>query len=68
MFTVRTDASKVALVALVELLRADGAERLLDVQWATEHLVRLGVEEVPRPRYLAQLSRALEVRLPARWD
>jgi len=67
MFTVRTDASKVALVALVELLRADGAERLLDVQWATEHLVRLGVEEVPRPRYLAQLSRALEVRLPARW-
>ena len=68
MFSRRTDASKVALVALVELLRADGVDgRLLDVQWATPHLTSLGVEEVPRPTYLARLRRALEVELPARW-
>jgi leucyl/phenylalanyl-tRNA---protein transferase len=68
MFSRRTDASKVALVALVELLRADGDDgRLLDVQWATPHLTSLGVEELPRPTYLARLRRALEVGLPARW-
>lgn len=68
MFSRRTDASKVALVALVELLIAAGGEdRLLDVQWATDHLVTLGVEEVPRPSYLARLSRALDLELPARW-
>lgn len=54
------DASKVALVALVEILRADGVEgRLLDVQWATPHLQSLGVAELPRRRYLELLERAL---------
>jgi leucyl/phenylalanyl-tRNA---protein transferase len=68
MFSRRTDASKVALVALVGMLRADGGEdRLLDVQWATAHLTSLGVEEVPRPTYLDRLTRALDVGLPARW-
>jgi leucyl/phenylalanyl-tRNA--protein transferase len=68
MFHRRTDASKVALVALVELLRSDREpERLLDVQWATPHLARLGVVEVPRATYLARLSGALDVALPARW-
>ena len=48
------DASKVALVALVELLSADGVpDRLLDVQWCTPHLATLGVVEVPRAEYLA---------------
>ena len=41
-FHVRTDASKVALAALVERLRAAGGERLLDVQWTTPHLRALG--------------------------
>jgi leucyl/phenylalanyl-tRNA---protein transferase len=60
------DASKVALVGLVELLLAagDAADRLLDVQWATEHLVSLGTVEVPRPDYLALLGRALELPDP----
>jgi leucyl/phenylalanyl-tRNA---protein transferase len=57
------DASKVALVALVELLREDGRPRLLDVQWATPHLARLGVVQVPRPEYAALLAEAL--RLPS---
>ncbi|WP_203433902.1 leucyl/phenylalanyl-tRNA--protein transferase [Jiangella asiatica] len=59
------DASKVALVALVELLRADGqVGRLLDVQWGTQHLESLGVVEIPRPEYLSRLRRALELPLP----
>jgi leucyl/phenylalanyl-tRNA--protein transferase len=55
------DASKVALVGLVELLvtAGDGAERLLDVQWATEHLVSLGAVAISRLEYLARLQRAL---------
>ncbi|MBO0692902.1 MAG: leucyl/phenylalanyl-tRNA--protein transferase [Acidimicrobiaceae bacterium] len=58
MFHRRTDASKVALVRLVERLRADGT-RLLDVQWATDHLRSLGAIEVPRERYHELLSDAL---------
>jgi leucyl/phenylalanyl-tRNA--protein transferase len=66
MFHVRTDASKVALVGLVELLRDDGdARRLLDVQWATPHLQTLGAVEVPRDEYLRRLAVALEAPLPA---
>ncbi|HKG48948.1 MAG TPA: leucyl/phenylalanyl-tRNA--protein transferase [Actinomycetales bacterium] len=60
------DASKVALVALVGLLREGGepTRRLLDVQWSTEHLARLGVVEVPRAEYLRRLRSALELPLP----
>jgi leucyl/phenylalanyl-tRNA---protein transferase len=58
MFSAATDASKVALVALVEWLNATGAT-LLDVQWKTDHLATLGVVEVPRAAYLALLQDAL---------
>ena len=58
MFHRRTDASKVALVALVERLRAIGAV-LLDVQWRTPHLESLGAVDVPRARYLELLADAL---------
>ena len=47
-FHVRTDASKVALAALVERLRAAGGERLLDVQWTTPHLRALGARDIAR--------------------
>jgi leucyl/phenylalanyl-tRNA--protein transferase len=63
MFHRATDASKVALVGLVELLRRSGAT-LLDVQWATPHLTSLGVVEIPRARYLALLRDALGVAAP----
>ena len=58
------DASKVALVGLVERLvagtdPATRADRLLDVQWSTPHLAGLGVVEVDRADYLAALARAL---------
>jgi len=69
MFHRARDASKVALVALVELLRADGeADRLLDVQWSTPHLAGLGVVEVSRRRYLRLLRRAVDLPLPAAFD
>ena len=65
MFHRARDASKVALVALVGILSDEYAdERLLDVQWRTDHLASLGVVEVPRRTYLARLRRALEVPLP----
>jgi leucyl/phenylalanyl-tRNA--protein transferase len=58
MFHVRRDASKVALMALVALMR-DSNMRLLDVQWRTDHLGSLGAIEVSREQYLAELARAL---------
>ena len=66
MFHHETDASKVALVALVELLARDGdSRRLLDVQWRTEHLASLGVVDVPRVEYLRRLRVALRCEAPA---
>ena len=61
MFHRERDASKVALVALVEAMRAGGA-RLLDVQWLTPHLASLGAVAVSRERYHQLLKSAL--RLP----
>jgi leucyl/phenylalanyl-tRNA--protein transferase len=58
-FHVRTDASKVALAALVERLRAAGGVRLLDVQWTTPHLATLGARDIARPEYLRRLAAAL---------
>ena len=58
MFHVETDASKVALVALVERLRAHGFG-LLDLQWVTPHLAQFGAVEIRRGRYLQQLEQAL---------
>jgi leucyl/phenylalanyl-tRNA---protein transferase len=60
------DASKVALVGLVDLLSDEhGPDRLLDVQWLTPHLESLGVVEIPRREYLVRLTRALDAPLPA---
>ena len=67
MFHRRTDASKVALVALVELLR-DGGAALLDVQWSTPHLTALGAVDIARPAYLERLAGALSLPLPAVFD
>jgi leucyl/phenylalanyl-tRNA--protein transferase len=61
-FHVRTDASKAAVAALVERLRAAGGPRLLDVQWTTPHLRTLGAVDVPRADYLERLRAA--ARLP----
>jgi leucyl/phenylalanyl-tRNA---protein transferase len=59
MFHRVTDASKAALVVLVERLRAGGGDRLLDVQWRTDHLASLGVVDLPRAAYLRRLPAAV---------
>ncbi len=61
MFHVGRDASKVAVVELVERLRAagDAGDRLFDVQWTTPHLRSLGAVDLPRPEYLQRLAAAL---------
>ncbi|HLJ94480.1 MAG TPA: leucyl/phenylalanyl-tRNA--protein transferase [Gemmataceae bacterium] len=58
MFTQRSDASKVALVHLVERLRQRGF-RLFDIQFLTAHTTRLGAVEILRAQYLARLRQAL---------
>ncbi|MDQ1640917.1 MAG: leucyl/phenylalanyl-tRNA---protein transferase, partial [Actinomycetota bacterium] len=64
MFHRERDASKAALVALVDILRAAGGERLLDVQWVTPHLASLGAVGLGRGRYLTALRTALELAPP----
>lgn len=61
MFHTVRDASKVALVALVERLQERGYE-LLDTQAATAHLKRFGCVEIPAGDYLRRLQRALSKR------
>jgi len=69
MFHRETDASKAALLGLVRLLSDEhAADRLLDVQWATDHLTSLGVVELRRRDYLAQLERALRAPTPTALD
>lgn len=58
MFHHATDASKVALVGLVDHLHEVGVE-LLDVQWLTPHLATLGAVEISRTEYLDRLRHAL---------
>lgn len=58
MFHTETDASKVALLHLVQLMILDGMA-LFDVQWLTDHLASLGAIAVPRTEYLARLADAV---------
>src|SRR5437588_11633592 len=60
MFHWVTDASKIALLALVEHLRARKFV-LLDTQWLTPHLVQFGALEIPRDHYLKLLRHAVEL-------
>jgi leucyl/phenylalanyl-tRNA--protein transferase len=59
MFHNRRDASKVALVHLVNRLRERGYE-LLDTQATTAHLERFGAIAIPAKDYLVLLTRALQ--------
>ncbi len=58
MFSRARDASKVALVHLVDGLRRGGFV-LLDSQFLTAHLARFGAVEIPREQYLMKLANAL---------
>ena len=61
MFHRATDASKFALAALVDRLRARGFT-LLDIQWVTPHLEQFGAIEIPRKEYLERLAPAVQGR------
>nr|WP_302477535.1 leucyl/phenylalanyl-tRNA--protein transferase [Aeromicrobium stalagmiti] len=65
MFHRATDASKVALVALADVVGADG---LIDTQWSTPHLASLGVTEWSRDRYLEVVDTLVDAPPPPRWD
>lgn len=58
MFSRKTDASKIALVALVQWLREKGTT-LLDTQWMTDHLSQFGGYELSRKAYHVTLRKAL---------
>jgi leucyl/phenylalanyl-tRNA--protein transferase len=60
MFSRQTDASKVALVALVDRLR-ERSYTLLDTQFLTDHLARFGAVEIPKQEYQARLATALRL-------
>ncbi len=60
MFSYEPDASKVALVHLVERLRQRGFV-LLDTQFLTHHLAQFGAFELPRAEYKQLLAHALRV-------
>lgn len=59
MFTRKTNASKIAMVHLVEKLREDGFT-LLDTQWLNPHLETFGGYAIPREEYLKLLTEAVE--------
>ncbi len=61
MFHRRDGASKAALLGLVRRLQTAGGDRLLDVQWATPHLVSLGAVEVTRSEYHHRLDETLRL-------
>ena len=65
MFTEKTDASKVALVRLVQLLRQWDFE-LIDCQVTTAHLKRFGAREIPRKEFLDHLAGATPRTRPSR--
>lgn len=58
MFHLQRDASKVAVMHLVDAMNVAGMA-LLDTQWCTDHLASLGCIEVPRSRYLELLALAI---------
>jgi leucyl/phenylalanyl-tRNA--protein transferase len=61
MFHTETDASKVALVSLVNRLQERGY-KLLDTQYVTDHLRTFGAVEIARPTYMRLLQQALSTK------
>lgn len=66
MFSHATDASKIALAALVAFCRAHDMA-LIDCQQATGHLASLGARELPRTAFERHLALTLGSQGPARW-
>ena len=68
MFAHRSDASKLALVALVNKLKQDGCE-MIDCQVHTSHLESLGARAIPRSEFLRRLGELIHYsRAPGSWS
>jgi leucyl/phenylalanyl-tRNA--protein transferase len=67
MFSQATDASKIALAALVALCRANGIA-LIDCQQNTEHLASLGAREISRTDFERHLALTLGAHGPLHWS
>jgi leucyl/phenylalanyl-tRNA--protein transferase len=59
MFHKQTDASKTAMVYLVNQLKEAGGERIFDVQWQTPHLKSMGVIKISRAKYISLLPEVM---------
>ena len=62
MFSRKSDASKVALVALVEHLNRRQFI-LLDTQWTTPHLRKFGAVDIPKSDYIKKLNKAIRLEV-----
>jgi len=62
MFHKETDASKTAMVYLVNKLKEAGGKRLFDVQWQTPHLKSMGVIKISRKKYLSMLPEVMKTK------
>ena len=60
MFARQTDASKVALVALIDKLKRDGFE-LIDCQQETRHLASFGARPIPREDFVQRLKELIDL-------
>ena len=68
MFAAKSNASKVALAALVEQLKRWDFH-MIDAQVTTEHLMSLGAKEIPRSLFLKRLKKALAFpTIKGKWD
>lgn len=66
MFSHRTDASKIALAALVCFCRQHGID-MIDCQQHTRHLASLGARDIPRAEFEARVAQRRELPPPAEW-
>jgi leucyl/phenylalanyl-tRNA--protein transferase len=66
MFSHRTDASKIALAALVCFCREHGVA-MIDCQQRTGHLASLGAREIPREAFEAHLAQTVDAPAPRAW-
>jgi leucyl/phenylalanyl-tRNA--protein transferase len=64
MFSLRSDASKVAFVKIVQQLAENGF-KLIDCQMTTRHLVSLGAKEISRRNFLMLLDKYVHMTTPA---
>ncbi|MEY4764694.1 MAG: hypothetical protein RI907_1367 [Pseudomonadota bacterium] len=67
MFALQTDASKIALSALICLCRREGIE-LIDCQQETSHLASLGARPIPRSEFESHLNKVVDAPAPLDWS